>query len=920
MQDMIYTRALLFLACLIGILTPCSINAMESLPSYHLSVSFETEKNLVKGLAVIEIREEGETKISVDALRIISTKLNDRSFQPEIKDTFLYIKGKGTLEIVFEGMFRDESENTEQERSVAGNIISARGIALTGKWYPRIEGRFFYQLKALLPQGFIAISEADEVEAGKTQMGEEYSFSFFHPLQEISLIAGKYIQSKETFNGTAIYGYFLPEDISFGKTCLAYAKKYLGRYQYLLATYPYKRFSIVESFLPAVHSEPSFMLLNRAILHNPLLLESSISHEILHQWLGNFVYQDPQKGNWSEGLTSYLSDHFLAEQKNEGPLYRKNILTEYENYVIPEKEIPLKDFPADNDSAVRALGYGKSEMLFHMLKNLVGDEVFADALRGFIKEKAYQEASWDDIRGAFEKASGKNLEWFFTQWLNRKGIPSVEIREPRVVVLKGMPTVVFDVVQTDESYLLNLSVKIRTDKAEFTKKIKIEKSKNNFEIPVQGNPLEMSIDSNYDVMRKLSGEEHPAVISRLFGDNKKLIVVPDEKEKYAGFIDSLKKQGFAVKDQDDIRDGDIQANSLLVFGYDSPVLKRLFGGMKKTLPGFVLTVRKNPLNTAKVVAVADGDTQDAVDTFAEKIFNLGKYSFVHFQNGTPVDMHTDVTDNGIQVGLDEPVIVVEPRKAVHIDDIIKNILHKPVIYVGETHTNYEDHKVQLKVIMRLHEEGRKFAIGMEMFQKPFQKVMNDYLSGTISEREFLKNTQYFKRWQFDYNFYREIIGYAKAMNIPVIALNLWSEIIKKVSADGLDGLTDIERAELPESMDMSDKDYRERLRTVFKQHRNNANRNFDYFYQAQILWDETMAHSVDQFLRENPDSQMIVLAGNGHIQYHSGIPNRVHRLNGKDYATIIPGTDSTDEDIGDYLYLAEHLPSPAALKIGRAHV
>jgi uncharacterized iron-regulated protein len=261
-------------------------------------------------------------------------------------------------------------------------------------------------------------------------------------------------------------------------------------------------------------------------------------------------------------------------------------------------------------------------------------------------------------------------------------------------------------------------------------------------------------------------------------------------------------------------------------------------------------------------------------------------------------------------------LVIQPQQTLKLDDIIKTVLDKPIIYISERHTDYEDHKVQLKVIRSLYEKGRKFAIGMEMFQRPFQKIINDYLSGSISEKEFLKNTQYFKRWQFDYNLYREIIEYARTNNIPVVALNLWTEIVKKVSAEGLDALTDIERAQIPEDMDMSDEVYRERLKDVFKKHRNREIKDFDNFYQSQILWDETMAHSIDEFLRENPGYQMIVLAGTGHIMYDSGIPKRTYRLNGKEFVTIIPAAESLDENIGDFLYSSGYIPPPTTLKLG----
>ena len=112
---------------------------------------------------------------------------------------------------------------------------------------------------------------------------------------------------------------------------------------------------------------------------------------------------------------------------------------------------------------------------------------------------------------------------------------------------------------------------------------------------------------------------------------------------------------------------------------------------------------------------------------------------------------------------------------------------------------------------------------MEMFQRPFQKTLDEYISGSIDEREFLKKSEYFKRWGFDYNLYKPILDFARAEKIPVVALNLRREITDKVSKTGMDSLTDDERKDVPEQMDFSDKEYRDRLRQVFDQHAEQAN-------------------------------------------------------------------------------------------------
>jgi uncharacterized iron-regulated protein len=382
----------------------------------------------------------------------------------------------------------------------------------------------------------------------------------------------------------------------------------------------------------------------------------------------------------------------------------------------------------------------------------------------------------------------------------------------------------------------------------------------------------MVFDEGYDLLRGLSKEEFPPVTSRLVGDEELIVVIPEGDEKYTDLVEVFKKRGFTTKREGEIKEADIKGSSLLILGFDSPLIKRLFGGFESPGPGFTFIVRENPINTSKVVAAAHGDSRLEVSKAARKIFRYGKYTFLRFENGKNVEKKVDETRRGLSFSLYEQVTGIEPGKRFTLDDIIDRIIDKTVIYIGERHSSYEDHRLQLEVIRKLFRRGRKVAIGMEIFQRPFQKALDDYIEGKISEKEFLKASEYFKRWSIDYLLYREIIEFARAEGIPLVALNLRSEIVKKVSKGGLDSLTEEEKEAIPEDMDMSDEDYKNRLREVFERHEGES---FDNFYQSQILWDETMAHSVDGFLKKNPGYQMVVLAGRGHIIYGSGIAKRV---------------------------------------------
>lgn len=891
-------------------------SAKKSTPTCNLSVSFDLQSNSLKGTAEIVFPESADIVISTGDLNIMSAGLNGKTVEYNKKEGVIRASGKGVMLITYQGVFRGQGkiENLENAGVVPGGLISTEGISLTGSWYPSLKGPVYYRLTALVPAGFTAISEADEIMRKETPTGREYTFSFPHPLNGIDFVAGKYTEVRGTIAGIDIYAYFFPEDIALAETYIEYSKKYFEMYNRLLVPYPYKRFSVVENFLPTGYSMPTFTLLGREVVRLPFIVQTSLGHEITHQWFGNYVYADFAKGNWLEGITTYLSDHLYEEQKGKGWEYRKKILADYQSYVTPENEFPLRHFSGRTGFSSMAIGYGKGAMLFHMLRNIVGDEAFYRSLRRLIDKNKFRDATWEDIRGAFEETYGKELGWFFSQWLDRKGVPSIEVLDARTLVLKGTPSVSFRLLQKGEAYRLKIPLNITSGKEKAAyRTIELGKEKQYFDIAAGEDPHTLIIDEDYDVMRRLEEKEYPPVISRLLGDEKRLIVY-SEKEKgiYGDLIGIFRDEGFKAKDAADLKDEDIRTSSIFVLGYESPVLKRLFGGVKRPGPGFALTVRNNPLNAAKVVAYAAGDSREEVRLAARKIFHYGKYTTIRFEKGVNVAKEIAETDRGMIFKLVEPMGGVEPKKSLNLNRIIDDIAGMPVIFVGERHTNYEDHKVELDVIMNLHKKGRKFAVGMEMFQRPFQKVIDEYLSGAIGEKEFLKRSEYFKRWGFDYQFYREIIEFAKAKGIPIVALNLKSEIIDKVAAGGLDALSEDEKKEIPRDMDMSDADYRTKLRAVFDDHP--AGTTFDNFYQSQILWDETMAHSAADFLKEKPEYQLVVLAGEEHIMYDSGIPQRLKRLTGKEYATLINGT--FDDNIGNYVIFANTLRPPFSAKLG----
>ncbi|MGD0886041.1 MAG: M1 family aminopeptidase [Thermodesulfovibrionales bacterium] len=636
---------------------------VRAYPEYDLSVSFDLKNNLVRGDAKINLF--GPTEISLEGLRIANVSLNGKPIAAGPERGWLKINQKGTLEIRYEKAFTGALEaNPLGEGALSGSMISDEGICLTGSWYPQVRGLAFYRLRALVPNGFQAISEADEITSVETPGGMLYSFNFPHPTQSIDLVAGNYVQVKASFGGMDIYTYLFPKDEALSGEFIEYTKKYLKMDDKRLIPYAYKRFSVVENIFPTGLSMPTFTLIGAEILRLPFVLNESLGHEITHQWFGNYVYADFETGNWLEAVTVYMADYRYAHSQGKGRQYRKKALIDYQSYVNSENDFPLRKFYERTGHSSEAIGYGKGMMLFNMLEKLVGKDVFYKSLRAFIKENRWRVATWDDIERVFEKESGKRLDWFFSQWLDRKGVPHLEVENAQFLLSKGVPTVSLDIAQRGKSYRLTLRVKILAGSKEIKRaSILVDGPKQTFRWGVAEKPTGLVIDEDYEVMRGLSPDELPPVISRLLGSKKRIAVTrAAEKEKYESLLQALGQNGFALKDENDITDKDIRDSSLLVLGADSPIMRRLLGKVESPTAGFALTVRDNPLNAENVIAIVEASSREEVDLATPKIFHYGQYSTITFSAGKNTGKEMVASQNGIVRRISSPASAVVPHE------------------------------------------------------------------------------------------------------------------------------------------------------------------------------------------------------------------------------------------------------------------
>lgn len=904
-------RLIISVAFCICVTMCAELYALDQPLDYSLRVLIDPASSTVKGEGQIQLRAGDTIRLTWGALNIRSMRL-DRKRLPTYsrgqRGMRISTSRKGTLRFTYDGTFKPHGP--QKGEAEAANLISSNAVSLVDRWYPGVDRLCLYHLSVTLPNGFEAISEADGIEKISTGALTVFTYRFPYQIEKITLVGSdRYKILKDRVSGIDIFAYVFPEDMQFARTYIDRTKSYLQMYGKLISAYPYKRFSIVENVLPTGYSFPTYTLLGKDVIRLPFIPETSLGHEILHQWFGNLVYIDYTKGNWAEGLTTYLADHLFEEQKHRGPAYRKGLLIDYQSYVNEGNEFSLAEFRSRTDYASKAIGYGKGAMVFHMLRMHVGDEAFMQSLRHLIKAHPHKNVSWTEIRKAFERSSRKDLAWFFQQWVYEKGLPRLSLEDSKVTRKDGSWEVRTTVVQWEKPYALEALLTLGSADPRERRPFQVDARRKPIAISSVSAPDTISLDKAYDVARRLTTREFPPVIARLLG-SEEILVVPTAglHVGYARTIEFFKLRGAIVKETPS--EADMRRASLVLLGTDNPLVKQFFGPLK-TEGGFSVSVREHPLNPLRVAAIIHTASEEESDLAFFKMLHYGRYSTLAFDKGTNIMKSVDETESGIR-SKPMPLPRLDVQTLNRLLEIVGKLGQTKIVYVGESHDQFSHHLVELEIIKELHRQEQPIAIGMEMFQKPTQPALDRYLSGEIDEKEFLKQSQYFTRWGFDYKLYKPILDFARAHGIPVVALNVDREIEDKAYRLGLDSLSPEEKAHIPAQLDYSDKAYEARLRKVFEKHESAHSIPFERFHQAQVLWDETMAESVSEFLKKHPEYRMIVLAGVGHLAYGSGIPRRVARRAPFRHAIILNDVEM-EKGIADYVLSpqpVDYTPAP----------
>jgi len=672
-------------ACL-GAVTAFATAARAEHPLYQLNVEFDVSQAKIVGEARIDADPGTDLSIHRGDLRIVRLTTGGRDAMPGPKDPEPFIlHAEGPVLIRYEGTFSDP----------LGDMISADTILLRGTWYPVVEGTHRYRVSAVVPGGFMAFSEADTVRRIAAGERTRYEFDLPYPQRDwdgVTFVAStRWVSRRAQYEGTELSVHLLAQNAGRLDLLTRQAQDYLGRLERLLGKHPFKRLDIVENPVQLNYSlsMPGYVLLTQQAVRAEAAEDSSLNHEIAHQWFGNAVLADYDGGNWAEGMASYFSDLLEADASGTGWERRQRMMAGYQNNVADRAASPLSGFSESSDRATRFIGYGKAALVIHMLRRSLGDERFFAGVRRFVADNQFRAASWSDLRRALERASATDLGPFFERWIRGAATPELAIEGVTAVANAGKHDLRFTITQKPPASALTVPVTIRFEGgASVVHNLPISGERQDFRFLLDRRPRHVVLDENYDVFRRLTPPEVPARIDTLLTRQRvTLLAPPGEAEKFVTLIGAFEREGLPVAwygwghdgprkngptgvsrpraPQWALSDGTgawqqfrtrthpaeaaalTAGTSLILLGRNHPLVAQLFGRVELPDAGFVVTVLPHPGSPGDVVAILAATSKAEVDAAFEKLVDRRRYSMAAFEGGKLVKYELRPGQRGI---------------------------------------------------------------------------------------------------------------------------------------------------------------------------------------------------------------------------------------------------------------------------------
>ncbi len=234
-------------------------------------------------------------------------------------------------------------------------------------------------------------------------------------------------------------------------------------------------------------------------------------------------------------------------------------------------------------------------------------------------------------------------------------------------------------------------------------------------------------------------------------------------------------------------------------------------------------------------------------------------------------------------------------------EMVAQLADVPFLFVGESHTSEEFHRVQLQVIEALHEAGREVIIGLEMFPYTRQESLDQWTRGWLTEKGFLEVGEWYDSWGYPFDYYRDIFLFARDHELSMVAVNAPRHVVRAVRQKGVEGLTEEEKKHVPPSFAPPSEEHARLFKAHFDpddpMHSSMSEEQWASMIEAQTTWDAAMGYHAVQALEGHGEKAIVVvLIGSGHVAYGLGIERQSQQWHEGPFRSLIPIAVEDDEE------------------------
>lgn len=302
--------------------------------------------------------------------------------------------------------------------------------------------------------------------------------------------------------------------------------------------------------------------------------------------------------------------------------------------------------------------------------------------------------------------------------------------------------------------------------------------------------------------------------------------------------------------------------------------------------------------------MTDGNTMKNV---IKTVFFLGLMAL----SGCAGQSQTAVPDMQVNFVPQKGDFLLQDGSRASLETVVDSLAGADYVIVGEGHTNACDHAVQQSLLTALSSNGRSMALGLEMVAVDKQHVLDDFAKGQVRPDELENELEWRKRWGYPFSLFLNHFKIAEKENIPVAGLNAPPDLIRRISSEGMETLSEAERAELPKRIIMPSEEERAMLMQVLAMHpgaEGSADaaadqKRVERFMLIQSIWESQMAEQAVA-LHETYGWPVMVVAGSGHVEYDWGIPDRIRMIDpDATVMTVMPWRGNKyDPEAGDFAF------------------